>query len=280
MDKRYRISTLFISWGLLAGIMGYTIFQLLYFRDGSVNSNALIGAIILGVLLVILLIIFLLVLSKEELKQEIKLAKQQTRLEQQTEMIKLLREQRNDVRNAISVATSYLQLGKEAEALNYLEFIAAEQADEFNYYLVPEEAWSTIIKTKQLEAKELDIDFLVTLECDPPKETNEMRLLPRIVDNLVDNAFELVGGVDAPTVKLNWHCDHEKRVLEVSNNGPPLTLYEQEMVFASPSLSRDNTKGLSLVICRYIAAEIGGIISLESTPKHTVIRLQLQRQSN
>lgn len=214
------------------------------------------------------------------MEQKIESAQQQARLEQQAEMIRLLREQRNDVRNAISVATSYLQLGKEEEALNYLEFIAAEQSDEFNYYLVPEEAWSTVIETKKQQAKELNIEFSATLECDPPSEINEMRLLPRIVDNLLNYAFEFVEGEESPTVKLKWYCDHEKRVLEVISNGPPMTLEEQEMVFASPTLSRYNTKGLSLAICRHIATEIGGIISLESNSKYTVVRMQLQRQDD
>ena len=66
-----------------------------------------------------------------------------------TEAVQLMRAQRHDMINDLTLASTYLQMNRIAEAQQCIEVIAADLSDRYNYTTLPNDAWYQIFKLNQ-----------------------------------------------------------------------------------------------------------------------------------
>ena len=197
----------------------------------------------------------------------------------QKSAIKTLREERHEFVNELTLISTYLQMGKVAEAMTCIDYTSARLADRNNCAALPHDAWLTILDLKQKEAKSRQLDFHIDIQAEEPRCFKEQRLLPRLIINLIDNAFEAVVGRPEPRVSLSWSfAPTGERLLQVSNNGPPISPLDGARIFRGGVTSKKKSKGnhgWGLVICKDIAKELQGSLTYQSTPEQTTFTLTL-----
>lgn len=187
--------------------------------------------------------------------------------------LRTLREERHDLLNELTLISTYVQMGKSEEALTSIAYSAAKLSDRYNYATLPADAWTTVIELKQAEAERRGIDFSVDLQIIPPQSFTEQRLLPKVIMNLVDNAFSAVNKQKNPRVTLTWLQNSQgERLLTVTNNGPAINPWDGQMIFSGGVTSKSDplgNHGWGLAICTQIACELGASLDYESSPEQT-----------
>ncbi|NMB11203.1 MAG: GHKL domain-containing protein [Firmicutes bacterium] len=201
---------------------------------------------------------------------------QQEQLAVQENAIEAMREQRHEIINELALVSSYIQMGMDDKALESVDFIAALLADRYNYVALPKDAWIATIRAKQQRASRLGIQLVTFIEAEAPTNLNEQRLLPKVVANLLDNAFEAVRHTVKPQVILLWKQVGHHRLLSVRNKGPVILPDELDRLFDYGYSSKPGqNKGWGLAICKRIAAELGGELHVVSNVKMTEFALLL-----
>ena len=197
----------------------------------------------------------------------------------QKSAIKALREERHEFINELTLISTYLQMGKINEAITCIDYSSAKLADRNNYATLPHDAWLTVLELKQTEARHRQINFQVDIQADAPCCFKEQRLLPKLIINLVDNAFNAVSGRPNPQVSLTWSFGPAgERILAVTNNGPEISPWDGKMIFRGGVTTKKTSSGnhgWGLVICRDIARELEGSLSYHSSPEETAFVLVL-----
>lgn len=197
----------------------------------------------------------------------------------QKSALRTLREERHDFLNELALISTYVEMDKKEEALSCIAYTAASLSERYNYSTLPDDAWLTVLELKQKEAERRSIQFTVDIQAELPQSFTELRLLPKLITNLIDNAFYAVAKERNPQVTLTWKVNGaNERTLSVSNNGPMISPWEGMRIFQGGVTSKENLSGNSgwgLVICKRIAQELGGILSYESDQDLTVFTLTL-----
>lgn len=196
----------------------------------------------------------------------------------QNSAMQALREERHEYLNKLALISSYLQLGKLHKAQFCIDYAAASLSQEQVYATLPQDAWLTILETKKQTAAQCGVDFTIDIKAEPPLNYTEQRLLPKLISNLVDNAFEAAASAPMPQVKLLWEQRGKTRVLQVSNNGPPISCLDGRRIFQPGVTTKNNSDeshGWGLVICRKIAGELQGTLSYASDENKTIFTLTL-----
>jgi len=205
---------------------------------------------------------------------------QREQLSVQEHAIEAMREQRHEIINDLAVISAYLQTDMYDKALQSVEFLAAKLADKYNYAELPKDAWLSTITVKKQQAYHLGIKLITSVEAESPTNFNEQRLLPKAAAILLDNAFEAVRREQHPWVKLTWRQVDGDRVLSVENNGPAIAKHELSKVFQYGYSSKSGPdRGWGLAICKRIAAELGGELSVRTSPESTKFTLFLPSKS-
>jgi two-component system cit operon sensor histidine kinase CitA len=193
--------------------------------------------------------------------------------------INILREERHEFINELTLISTYLQMGKYAEAKTCLDYSSAKLADRNNYPALPHDAWLTVLELKQREAKHRQIDFRVDIRAKAPASFQEQRLLPKLIINLVDNAFHAVARQPDAQVSLSWSLGQDdERILRVSNNGPEVSPWDGKMIFRGGVTTKQEDSGnhgWGLVICKDIAGVLHGSLTYQSSPERTTFALTL-----
>ena len=195
----------------------------------------------------------------------------------QKSAMKTLREDRHEFINDLTLISTYLQMGKIDEAMTCLNYTSAKLADRNNYASLPHDAWLTVLESKQKEAKHRRIEFQVNIEADPPSCFQEQRLLPKLIINLIDNAFNASPNSQNPS-NLNLDCrSRGERILAVKNNGPEIPPLVGKKIFTwvTTKPNSEGNHGWGLVICKNIAVELKGSLTYKSSPEETTFILTL-----
>lgn len=193
--------------------------------------------------------------------------------------LRTLREERHDFLNELALISTYVQMGKTEAALDCIAYTAASLSDRYNYSSLPNDAWITVLCFKQKEAERRKIQFDLSIDAEQPLSFNEQRLLPKLITNLVDNAFRAVEHREQPKVELIWQLNEEgQRILKISNNGPMIPVHMRRNIFqggVTTKIKDSENNGWGLVICQRIAAELGGTLVYQSTREKTSFILTL-----
>ncbi|HHY15317.1 MAG TPA: sensor histidine kinase, partial [Firmicutes bacterium] len=192
--------------------------------------------------------------------------------------LRTLREERHEFRNQLALISTYLQMGEKEKAQHCIDYAAASLSQEGGGPYLPEDAWLMVLEGKKQTALMCGIEFTVEIKAEPPYAFAEQRLLPKLISNLVDNAFAATLKAPGPRVRLLWEERETGRTLRVSNNGPPITAEQGRKIFQAGVTTKDNKQGMhgwGLVICSRIATELNGTLSYTSTPTETSFTLRL-----
>ena len=197
----------------------------------------------------------------------------------QSYALRVLREERHDFLNELTLISSYVQMERWQDAQDCIAYAAASLSDRYNYATLPPDAWLTVLEFKQKEAQQRHIEFDVQILVDPPTDFAERRLLPKLIINLVDNAFTAASKAPNPKVQLCWYEQPNGiRTLLVMNNGAPIPLHQARQIFQGGFTSKKDkagNNGWGLVICKRIAEELGGDLTFESSLEQTKFILTL-----
>ncbi|NLK07528.1 MAG: hypothetical protein GX316_02380 [Firmicutes bacterium] len=202
---------------------------------------------------------------------------QAERAKLQKRAIKALREQRHEVLNDLATISSYMQMGMVAAAQQAINYLSVRLADEYNYSDLPDQAWLSMLSCKQEEAFFLGIDLQIHEETGYPTDLYEQRLLPKLAALLLDNAFDAAGRESAPKVKFTWKRTANGRLLTVEDNRSKASRAKLMEAFGNNCVNcLDESDGdWGLPLCRQIATELGGTLSVETCSNHTKFSFML-----
>ncbi len=120
---------------------------------------------------------------------------------------------------------------------------------------------------------EIDQDFSV--ECRPGQ-------IAQIVLNLINNAFDAIGHLEDPWVKIAVAKlnDFVEISITDSGNGIPVELHEKLFDSFFTTKNHKNGTGLGLSICKRIATEYGGSLNIDQACPNTrfVLKLPLKQK--
>ncbi|MDR0750943.1 MAG: PAS domain S-box protein [Tannerellaceae bacterium] len=93
-------------------------------------------------------------------------------------------------------------------------------------------------------------------------------LIGQVALNLLKNAMQAIGEEQpGGRIEIKAYCNEEEAVLiEVSNNGPPISPEEAEHIFIPFFTTKEGGSGIGLSISRQIMRLSGGSITLNSSP--------------
>ncbi len=212
-------------------------------------------------------------------RQREQAAAKEFRWEVQERVLEALREQRHDVLNELTLALSYLEVGRVQEGRQVLEYLAVTLSDRYQTNSLPEDAWLTIIRVKGEEAKRRRIRLDADISGPAPSQPVEQRLLPRIIGNLLDNAFDAAQQADEPHVVISWDQLQDKRQLTVKNNGHCIAAEDAERIFEPGFTTKGGeARGWGLPICRKMAGRLEGSLHHRDKDGYTVFTLVLPTQ--
>lgn len=120
----------------------------------------------------------------------------------------------------------------------------------------------------------------VALQWAPPGEDMELPLCPEnlrhLLSNLLTNAIDAAGADGS--VRLDVVADADSHVrFRISDSGPGLAAEVAETAFDPFVTSKPEGIGLGLVICRRIAEDCGGTLTVENIPGATCFEARLPR---
>lgn len=192
-----------------------------------------------------------------------------------TEAVMIMRAQRHDMINDLTLASTYLQMNRIEDAEQCIAVIAADLSDRYNYATLPKDAWYQVIAAKSDIARSQGVDFRYRLDAPMPDDFHQRRLLPKLVGNLLDNAIDAVAGTENPWISLEWSRTEAGTVLRVSNSGSEIPLELRSKLFEPGLSTKGNNRGFGLTICRKIANELGASLTVESNSEATTFTLTL-----
>ncbi len=278
LKKQILFDSVFIVVGftLLVILMGLGSYQFL--ESDEVNEYLLVIILYFGPFFLSLVGFFLYNRIQQTMHDQQIIQTREKELNIQRHAVDTLREQRHDMLNELALISSYIQLGRLEAALRCVELASANLSDKYNYCILPYDAWLTVIANKQQEALTKGIDFRVSLDGDVPTDAAEQRLLPRLVGNLLDNAFEAASKQSSPVVSFVWKVEDDYRLLYVKNTGPELPQGVLEKILASRYTSKEGgNHGWGLRICQKIACELGTTLECTSDQDTTCFSLTLAK---
>lgn len=188
-----------------------------------------------------------------------------------------LRAQQHEFSNRMHTVAGLLELGESDEALHYLTDVGGSEADfaESLRSRIASPLIVGLILAKSAVAAERGIELVLTDDSwlgDVPRKS---QALTTILGNLIDNAFDAVGGARPPgagpgRVTVTLLEDEDRLHVEVADNGPGIASADLESVFvdgystkpAAGSLRR----GLGLALVHRLVQRLGGRIAVSEGP--------------
>ncbi|MHA6798371.1 ATP-binding protein [Bounagaea algeriensis] len=185
-----------------------------------------------------------------------------------------LRAQTHEFANRIHTVTGMLDLGAVGEARDYLSELSATTARASTSVSerVHDTALAALVLAKSAQASEQGVEFELAELSDVPRELPpQLRddvLL--IVGNLVDNAFEAVGGSGWVELLVRLHRDGEPLLeIRVTDSGPGFDPALAEEVFTAGVSTKEHGgsghRGLGLALVRQAAQRWHGSVDVDAT---------------
>ena len=130
-----------------------------------------------------------------------------------TEAVMIMRAQRHDMINDLTLASTYLQMNRIEDAEQCIAVIAADLSDRYNYATLPKDAWYQVIAAKSDIARSQGVDFRYRLDAPMPDDFHQRR--PAQAIGIFDNAID---AWDRTRGSLEWSRTEAGTVLRVFNS--------------------------------------------------------------
>jgi two-component system CitB family sensor kinase len=188
-----------------------------------------------------------------------------------------LRAQQHEFANRMHTVAGLIELGESGEALSYLKDLSGAEA-EFAESLRARIASPLIvglILAKSAVATERGIELELTEDSWLGDVPAKSQALTTILGNLIDNAFDAVGGVHGPArapgrVTVSLLEDEDRIRVEVADNGPGIAAEDMESVFVDGFSTKPDSgtlrRGLGLALVHRLVQRLGGRIEVAPGP--------------
>ena len=187
-----------------------------------------------------------------------------------------MRAQQHEFANRMHAIAGLLELGRPAEALEYIDEIRGITAD-LDQTLRAHIGSPQIVGLmlgKAAEANERGIDFSIAPDTDIGEAPGRVQALTTVLGNLIDNAFDALAGSPSPRrIEVGVVESAEFLTITVSDNGPGVSPDMNQHIFRTGfttkrgSLVRHSGLGLSLV--HNTVTKLGGSVSVSDGPGAT-----------
>jgi len=188
-----------------------------------------------------------------------------------------LRAQQHEFANRMHTVAGLIELGESGEALSYLKDLSGAEA-EFAESLRARVASPLIvglILAKSAVAAERGIKLELTEDSWLGDVPAKSQALTTILGNLIDNAFDAVGGARGPAqgpgrVTVSLLEDEDRIRVEVADNGPGISAEDVEFVFVDGFSTKPDSgtlrRGLGLALVHRLVQRLGGRIEVAPGP--------------
>lgn len=196
-----------------------------------------------------------------------------------------LRAQTHEYTNKLYVLLGLLQLGETEQAIDMIQSetrgLQFQNSIVFNH--IEDTKVQAILLGKLGKASEKKIKFEIVSDSFLKKLPSHFKLsnLIVILGNLIDNAFEAVYGLDAPTVRFFATDIGSDIIFEISDNGKGIRDKEIPLLFARGFTSKNGVepRGFGLSNAEDAVIEMNGMIEVQSTPESgTVFTVYLPKE--
>ena len=122
----------------------------------------------------------------------------------------------------------------------------------------------------------------VSLHPDLPRIMADRSRIQQVVLNLLTNAYQALGEVDNPVIRVQTSVRDQAAIMRVSDNGPGVPAATSSEIFQPFFTTKDSGfgTGLGLSISHDIVAEFGGTITLNSESGNTSFEVSLPAVSS
>jgi two-component system CitB family sensor kinase len=187
-----------------------------------------------------------------------------------------MRAQQHEFSNRMHAIAGLLELGRPADALQYVSEIRGTTAD-LDETLRSHFAAPQIIGLmlgKAAEANERGIDLVITSQTNLGRAPGRVQALTTILGNLIDNAFDAVGGTPPPRrVEVTVVDDAADLTVIVSDSGPGVPANAAPHIFRDGYTTKHGSLvrhgGLGLALVHSTVTKLGGSISVSGPPGAT-----------
>ncbi|KNZ69065.1 signal transduction histidine kinase regulating citrate/malate metabolism [Thermincola ferriacetica] len=189
-------------------------------------------------------------------------------LEENRELIDVLRSHRHDFLNHLQVIMGCIHLNRAENALNYINEVVDSLKNESLISNMEHPEVAALLFKKMHHAEQDGIRLVVRPESDLRGLDLPASVISRILGNLVDNAFYAVKGLPAEedrTVEITFSEDSRRFIIKVCNSKPAIPPELQEKVFQKGFTTKGrNGSGLGLYIVKELTEKHGGTVELTS----------------
>jgi PAS domain S-box-containing protein len=153
------------------------------------------------------------------------------------------------------------------ESLRLVQRVAAVSREVLAFSLPSDDEWSAFAANRIVDdawtlmrerVREAGIEATMAVAEDSPMIRGSRLALGQVVVNLISNAIEAMGHGGRLDIGLGRQADEV--VIEVGNDGPPLSDDELERVFDAYFTTKPEHVGIGLWVARHIVAEHNGVI--------------------
>ena len=222
---------------------------------------------------------FTIILNHEKMSREA----DRLQFEESQKLIQILRSQRHDFKNQLQVIRIMAQSKRLNEIVDYIQ----DCNDSLDFSKeIPDQIDNAAITAMTIffatQARENGIMFSVESDINFTKFHLSPAKTTRILGNIIRNAIEVFQTIykkERQIKLIMWETGSEYHFI-IWNNGPPIPLDKQELIFRSGYTGK-NSSGLGLSIVKQLVEDMSGTIKLcssleEGTEFHIVIPKHLQ----
>ncbi len=125
-----------------------------------------------------------------------------------------------------------------------------------------------------LELEKKNIEFIIEYMSKPQPLFIDEKQIMQVMLNLVKNAVEALVKTSNPQISILYNNSINKNTIEVVDNGPGISMEEQEKIFIPFYSTKKQGSGIGLSLCKQILHLHKGSIYVKSRKGKTLIRLE------
>ena len=183
-------------------------------------------------------------------------------------IIDALRANTHEFRNKLHVISGLLQLGENAQAMEFISEEAAEKSGQNILKLIQDKTIAALLIGKANRAAELDIDFELRSDSNLPEKNSFLstKELTLIIGNLIENSFEAMTTNGTRQVEIFIGVTAEGLTIIVDDTGCGMSEDEIKKIQGGGYTTKGAGHGYGMKLIREIVERHKGFLQIDSEP--------------